>query len=44
VSIAICFAFVISGGRIDRDRVDAWYPIGDMRTRLAPSLRACVEE
>ena len=40
VSHGICFAFVIIGGRIDRDRVYAWYPIGDIRTLLAPSLQA----
>jgi len=44
VSYGICFAFVIIGGRIDRDRVYAWYPIGDIRTLLVPSLRAYVEE
>jgi hypothetical protein len=38
VSYGICFAFVIIGGRIDRDSVYAWYPIGDIRTLSAPSL------
>lgn len=40
----IRFAFVIIGGHIDQDRVYGWYPIGDDRTLLAPSLRAYVEE
>ncbi|HZC08071.1 MAG TPA: hypothetical protein VE338_20710 [Ktedonobacterales bacterium] len=30
--------------RIDRDRVNTWYPIGDDRTLLEPSPRAYVEE
>ena len=38
------FGFVIIGGRIDQDCVYGWYPIGDDRTLLAPSLRANVEE
>jgi hypothetical protein len=44
VSYGICFAFVIIGGRIDWGSVYTWYPIGDIRTLLAPSLRAYVEE
>ena len=44
MSHGIRFAFVIIGGLIDRDRVYVWYPIGDIRTLLAPSLRAYVEE
>lgn len=39
----ILFAFAILGGRIDRDRVYAWYPIGDDRILKAPSLQAYVE-
>jgi len=42
----ICFAFIIIGGRSDRDSIHAyaWYPMGDMRTLLSPSLRAYVEQ
>lgn len=39
----ILFAFAIIEGRIDRDRVYAWYPIGDDRMLTALSLRAYVE-
>lgn len=39
----ILFAFAIIGGRIDRDRVYAWYPIEDNRKLKAESLRDYVE-
>jgi SMI1-KNR4 cell-wall len=39
----IRFAFAISGGRIDQDRVYAWYAIDDARILKALSLRAYVE-
>ena len=39
----ILFAFPIIRGRIDRDRVYAWYPIEDNRELKATSLRGYVE-
>jgi hypothetical protein len=39
----ILFAFAIIGGRIDRDRVYAWYPIDDDRILKVLTLRAYIE-
>src|SRR5260221_14677143 len=39
----ILFGFAIIRGRIDRDRVYAWYPIEDNRELKATSLREYVE-
>lgn len=44
MSHGICFAFAIIGGSIDWDRVYVWYPIGNIRTLLTPSLRTYVEK